>query len=688
MDTNDDNSTGNYQGNISLEKNGGVSPLFDDPLRSTENFIDDPGGVENEETSKKEFSTDSATLSGLLQRLLSCLRPVWTILGKASKEHKADPWVIPFDEIYELEWLGSGAQGAVFLGQYGGQQVAVKKVRREVDTDIKHLRNLNHPNIVKFRGICNQSPVYCIIMEFCPNGQLYEVLRNGRQITPALLIKWSTQIADGMHYLHAHKIIHRDLKSPNVLVGLEDILKISDFGTCKEFSEKSAKMTFAGTVAWMAPEVIRNEPCSEKVDVWSFGVLLWELLTGEMPYRDVDSSAIIWGVGSNSLHLPVPTTCPEGFKLLMKICWNSKPKNRPSFQQVLLHVEIAAGDVLKIPQEVYQNRQILWRGEIKAEFEKMKNKSSAHMQNLHQLHQLDEELIRRRKEELRHARDIRVHYEQKLERANSLYQELNDCMQHLEAREKELLRRERQLKVANCKKRLLKPEVKARTAIVGKVLNNQSSSIKQGSSSCPNTSSSSSSPTERCSWPLDINSEDPNPQSYMKKMKRSRSFLSKSKRRKSPGTSRAGSQMLHEFSDLTSDYMKAPGCYDDPKSDSLEAHSCGQTDEKASCSCTDSEHDVPLFKRPSEACPTTVGSPVCVPGRKAKRRKRLNSNSDSSSASKHISLHEISSDEISDLEPQFIPNLTNESLANTDDEHYKNTLQQVSESYLNERIEF
>lgn len=204
----------------------------------------------------------------------------------------------------------------------------------------------------------------------------------------------------------------------------------------------------------------------------------------------------------------------------------------------------------------------------------------------------------------------------------------------------------------------------------------------------PNTSSSSSSPTERSSWPLDINSEDPNPQSYMKKMKRSRSFLSKSKRRKSPGTPRAGFQMVHEFSNLTSDHIKAPCCYDDPKSDSLEAHSCGHTDEKASCSCTDSEHDVPLFKRPSEECPCTVGSPVCVPGRKAKRRKRWNSNSDSSSASKHISLHENSSDEISDLEPQFIPNLTNESLRYTDDERFKNTLQQDSEPYLDERSEF
>ena len=105
------------------------------------------------------------------------------------------------------------------------------------------------------------------------------------------------------------------------MVATNDILKISDFGTCKEFNDKSAKMTFAGTVAWMAPEVIRNEPCSEKVDVWSFGVLLWELLTGEMPYKEVDSSAIIWGVGSNSLHLPLPSTCPEGFKLLMELCW-------------------------------------------------------------------------------------------------------------------------------------------------------------------------------------------------------------------------------------------------------------------------------------------------------------------------------------------------------------------------------
>ncbi|CAL1526785.1 unnamed protein product, partial [Lymnaea stagnalis] len=71
-------------------------------------------------------------------------------------------------------------------------------------------------------------------------------------------------------------------------------------------------------------------------------VVLWELLTAEVPYKDVDSSAIIWGVGSNSLHLPVPGTCPEGFKLLMRQCWSAKPRNRPSFRQILMHLEIAS----------------------------------------------------------------------------------------------------------------------------------------------------------------------------------------------------------------------------------------------------------------------------------------------------------------------------------------------------------
>ncbi|XP_011889791.1 PREDICTED: mitogen-activated protein kinase kinase kinase 13 isoform X2 [Cercocebus atys] len=324
---------------------------------------------------KIQFSRSGSGSGGFLEGLFGCLRPVWNIIGKAySTDYKLqqqDTWEVPFEEISELQWLGSGAQGAVFLGKFRAEEVAIKKVREQNETDIKHLRKLKHPNIIAF----------------------------------------------------------------NVLVTHTDAVKISDFGTSKELSDKSTKMSFAGTVAWMAPEVIRNEPVSEKVDIWSFGVVLWELLTGEIPYKDVDSSAIIWGVGSNSLHLPVPSTCPDGFKILMKQTWQSKPRNRPSFRQTLMHLDIASADVLATPQETYFKSQAEWREEVKKHFEKIKSEGTC-------IHRLDEELIRRRREELRHALDIREHYERKLERANNLYMELSAIMLQLEMREKELIKRE------------------------------------------------------------------------------------------------------------------------------------------------------------------------------------------------------------------------------------------------------
>uniref|UniRef100_A0A8C6XEP4 Mitogen-activated protein kinase kinase kinase 12 n=1 Tax=Naja naja TaxID=35670 RepID=A0A8C6XEP4_NAJNA len=285
-------------------------------------------GIGNPEVRPTRYHADQVRIhcqtgSGFLEGLFGCLKPVWTMIGKAySTEHKQqqeDPWEVPFEEIMDLQWVG----------------IAVKKVRDLKETDIKHLRKLKHPNIITFKGVCTQAPCYCIIMEFCAQGQLYEVLRAGRKVTPSLLVDWSMGIAGGMNYLHLHKIIHRDLKSPNMLITYDDVVKISDFGTSKELSDKSTKMSFAGTVAWMAPEVIRNEPVSEKVDIWSFGVVLWELLTGEIPYKDVDSSAIIWGVGSNSLHLPI-----------------------------LLHLDIASADVLSTPQETYFKSQVGVLGKI------------------------------------------------------------------------------------------------------------------------------------------------------------------------------------------------------------------------------------------------------------------------------------------------------------------------------------
>ncbi|XP_075162453.1 mitogen-activated protein kinase kinase kinase 13 wallenda isoform X2 [Haematobia irritans] len=379
---------------------------------------------------------------GWMYGLLGCMKPVLSFIGKAGvieiKHQKPEDWEIPFEAITDLQWLGSGAQGAVFSGKLKNEIVAVKKVKDAKETDIKHLRKLDHENIIKFKGVCTQSPVYCIIMEFCPYGPLQNILKEEEIMLPSRLVSWSKQIALGMQYLHSHKIIHRDLKSPNILISAEQLVKISDFGTSREWNEISTKMSFAGTVAWMAPEVIRNEPCSEKVDIWSYGVVLWEMLTCEIPYKDVDSSAIIWGVGNNSLKLPIPSSCPEGFKLLVKLCWNTKPRNRPSFRQILSHLEIAGPELLRKTEKQYFETQRSWKEEVRSHMKEM-------TQNGTSIHKFEQDLIRRRTAEWRHAQDIRMVYEDKLEKTNRLYLELSECMSQLQEKEKEIAEREKKL---------------------------------------------------------------------------------------------------------------------------------------------------------------------------------------------------------------------------------------------------
>lgn len=480
-----DNDKHNHSGKSSTVTSPGPTTAHSAPATPTHNA-----------GSSVDVGYRAGSQRGFFQGLLGCLRPVWTILGKAAaaelKPQGKDDWEIPFESITDLQWLGSGAQGAVFLGKLCNEQVAVKKVRDVKETDIRNLRKLNHPNIISFKGVCTQAPCYCIIMEYCPYGQLYEVLRDGKEIPPTLVLEWAKQIASGMNYLHSHKIIHRDLKSPNVLVASNDIVKISDFGTSREWNEKSTKMSFAGTVAWMAPEVIRNEMCNEKVDIWSYGVVLWELLTGEVPYRDVDSSAIIWGVGSNSLHLPVPQTCPEGFKLLMRQCWSGKPRNRPSYRQILMHLDIASPDLLNYSREVFAESQETWRNEIRENFQKMKAEGS-------NLPQLEEELIKRRKEELRHAQDVREHYERKLERANNLYMELTACMLQLEKRERELIKREQQLTLYNKRRKsIVRPIIKAQEKLdrLGKKRTHRSGSEVTTPDSMKNTEGSMTTSSE------------------------------------------------------------------------------------------------------------------------------------------------------------------------------------------------
>ncbi|KAK0177597.1 hypothetical protein PV328_001634 [Microctonus aethiopoides] len=444
--------------------------------------------ISSSESSKHNLGTMDNQKPTWMEGIFGCMKPFWTMLAKATVNEKikgsTDDWEIAFESISELQWLGSGAQGAVFSGILNKEIVAVKKVREPRETDIKHLRKLNHANIVKFRGVCTQAPCYCIIMEYCPYGPLYDFLRAGEQISPQRLVNWSKDIAHGMTYLHSHKIIHRDLKSPNVLIGRDEVVKISDFGTSREWNEISTKMSFAGTVSWMAPEIIRNEPCSEKVDIWSYGVVLWELLSGEIPYKDVDSSAIIWGVGNNSLHLPIPSSWPAGYQLLVKQCWAEKPKNRPSFGHIEMHLSIAGVEVLATNPDEYFKAQQTWKEEIRSHMKRMQTNSSTGSR-------FEADLIRRRKDELRHAQDVREHYERKLERTNNLFLELHAMMLQLEQRERVILEREKQSGYKQSKKHFVHPLLKAQERLYRRRNNNANQQASSSTATAPSSTTDS-----------------------------------------------------------------------------------------------------------------------------------------------------------------------------------------------------
>uniref|UniRef100_A0A0P6D808 Mitogen-activated protein kinase kinase kinase n=1 Tax=Daphnia magna TaxID=35525 RepID=A0A0P6D808_9CRUS len=304
-------------------------------------------------------SRPAGWFDGFFGRIRSVFRS-WDDLS-----NKGDEWEIPFETLSDLEHLASGTQGVVYKARIRNEIVAVKKVDDKKEAEIPVLRQLNHPNIIRFKGACNQAPNYCLVMEYCPNGTLYDFLRSENKLSPQLTFEWAVQIASGMHYLHQNNIMHRDLKSPNILLDANNVVKITDFGTCRTFNNQSVLMTVIGTYAWMAPEVICKEKCWKKVDVWSYGVVLWELLTRETPYRDQSYGAIIYGVGSNRLQLHLPSTIPPGFLRLLEMCRRQVPRKRPSFYTILLLLSKASTELIDQDPEHYANLQLEWKMEIR-----------------------------------------------------------------------------------------------------------------------------------------------------------------------------------------------------------------------------------------------------------------------------------------------------------------------------------
>lgn len=352
----------------------------------------------------------------------------------AREQVPSSPVQIPFSELVLEEIIGVGGFGKVYRGTWRDQEVAVKAARQDPDEDItatassvkqeaKLFSMLQHPNIIKLEGVCLKEPNLCLVMEYARGGTLNRAL-TGRRIPPHILVNWAVQIARGMLYLHEEAvvpIIHRDLKSSNILL-LEKIenddigrktLKITDFGLAREW-HKTTKMSAAGTYSWMAPEVIKSSLFSKGSDVWSYGVLLWELLTGEVPYRGIDGLAVAYGVAVNKLTLPIPSTCPEPFAKLMEECWDQDPHVRPSFSCILEQLSAIEEAVMAtMPQDSFHSMQDDWRVEIQEMFDELRTKEKELRSREEELtraalqQKSQEELLKRREQQLA-EREINV----------------------------------------------------------------------------------------------------------------------------------------------------------------------------------------------------------------------------------------------------------------------------------------
>ncbi|XP_060032053.1 mitogen-activated protein kinase kinase kinase 11 isoform X2 [Erinaceus europaeus] len=337
--------------------------------------------------------------------------------------------VASFQELRLEEVIGIGGFGKVYRGSWRGELVAVKAARQDPDEDIsvtaesvrqeaRLFAMLAHPNIIALKAVCLEEPNLCLVMEYAAGGPLSRALA-GRRVPPHVLVNWAVQIAHGMHYLHCEAlvpVIHRDLKSNNILL-LQPIegddmehktLKITDFGLAREW-HKTTQMSAAGTYAWMAPEVIKASTFSKGSDVWSFGVLLWELLTGEVPYRGIDCLAVAYGVAVNKLTLPIPSTCPEPFAQLMADCWAQDPHRRPDFASILQQLEALEAQVLReMPRDSFHSMQEGWKREIQGLFDELRAK--------------EKELLSREEELTRAAREQRSQAEQLRRREHLLAQ--------------------------------------------------------------------------------------------------------------------------------------------------------------------------------------------------------------------------------------------------------------------------
>ncbi len=257
------------------------------------------------------------------------------------------------------EPLGKGGFGSVYKVRYQDKDLAVKVLHtfnmneqdaKTFQQEVELLAQCNScPHIVRLYGICNKGGQYGMVMEYMPKKSLYDLLRTPTEQLPwpTVRIRISFAIAQGLSYLHSKNILHRDLKSPNILVGAEYEAKIADLGLAKtkittgSLASKSAKTGFVGSIRWTAPEVIdpeKGNKHSKESDIYSCGMIFWEIASRRLPYENIQNEhSVTFNIFCGKTE-EIPPTTPPFFSKIISSMWK-KPDLRPTAETVAEEIQ-------------------------------------------------------------------------------------------------------------------------------------------------------------------------------------------------------------------------------------------------------------------------------------------------------------------------------------------------------------